>query len=203
MKEQDKNKTMGKYFEALYPFVFAVLGLLALIYFKVDYTMPKFEKVLDGAITFSSIVVGFLGALLGILISIKSSAIVNEIFRTNERNTLKRYFYEPFLLGIVVVVSSGVLHVLSQYDGIIPRLTFYLWSFSIIWFIPSTFRVVNTFMSVFFVSNSTPDRPQSNVEKDPIKREELRERLRKQAGEYVIHPSDEQHESDINKTDAK
>ncbi|MDO8223950.1 hypothetical protein [Bacillus cabrialesii] len=61
------------------------------VFIDFTYAVKNFDKVLDGAITFSSIVLGFLGALLGILISIKDSAIVSAIFESKEKN-IKLFF---------------------------------------------------------------------------------------------------------------
>ncbi|MCY9508549.1 hypothetical protein M5W68_20575 [Paenibacillus larvae] len=185
MNDKSSKGGIGKVLSLIYPSMIALVCTTIAIKYKVTYKLPNFDKVLDGSITFSSIVVGFLGALLGILISIKDSEIVDKIFRSNERTTLKIFFYEPFLLGVFVVVTSAFMHVLRAYDTLFSGLIFYIWLFLTIWFFPSTFRVVNTFMSVFFVSNKSSVRPKSNVETDPFRRQELKERLKKSKNEVT------------------
>jgi hypothetical protein len=179
VEKRNNEGVLGKIVSFAYPIIISLLSLVASYMLKINYKMPNYDKVLDGAITFSSIVVGFLGALLGILISIKDSAIVDKIFRSKERTTLRFFFYEPFVLGLLVVVSSAIMHVMRAYDDHSSTVTYYVWLLVTVWFIPSTFRVVNTLMSIFFVSNITTQRPQSNVETDPVRREEMKQRLKK------------------------
>ncbi|OME07842.1 hypothetical protein BSK64_06180 [Paenibacillus odorifer] len=178
---EDKGSLVGKIIGLAYPFIFGAASLYLAYRYDVTYKIPNFDKVLDGAITFSSIVVGFLGALLGILISIKDSEVVDSIFRSKEKSTLKYYFYEPFLLGLAVVVSSAFMHVMRAYDNRLSSdVTFYIWLLVTVWFLPSTFRVVNNFMSVFFASHINTGRPAGNSETDLTRRQERRDRLTRQ-----------------------
>jgi H+/Cl- antiporter ClcA len=169
----------AKWLNTLYPILIA--GVATYILYKLDFTfkVKNFDKVLDGAITFSSIVVGFLGALLGILVSIKDSNIVKAIFVTNEKYTIKYYFNETFIVGLLVVISSCVMHVLREYNTVWTDIFFYSWIILFSWFLPSTYRIINVLMTVFFKSNNTSaeTRPDSNRIDDDARREEMRRNL--------------------------
>lgn len=143
----------------VYPFLIGGVASGVLFWLNIDYKIPNFEKVLDNATIFSSIVVGFLGALLGILVSIKDTEIVTAIFETEEKSTLKSYFNETFLLGIVVVLCSSVMQVLRSQESITTLIIFHIWALISFWFIPSTYRIVNILMSVFFKTNDSKGRP--------------------------------------------
>ncbi|MFD1708930.1 hypothetical protein ACFSCZ_19895 [Siminovitchia sediminis] len=153
------------FFHKTYPFFIGCLVSGILFWLNIDYRIPNFEKVLDNATIFSSIVVGFLGALLGILVSIKDAEIVATIFETEEKHTLKSYFNETFLLGIIVVLFSSLMQVLRSYENSTTLIMFHLWVLISIWFIPSTYRIVNILMSVFFKVNNSKSRPEDDDSK--------------------------------------
>lgn len=150
--------------ESWYPFLIGVAMVVLALYFKINHQIKNFDNVLDTIITFSSIVTGFLAALLGILVSIKDSDIVKAIFRSKEKLTLKYFFYETFTLGFALVLTSGVMHVLIGYGFKATILVFYFWFFITFWFFPSTYRIVSILLSILFKANnkSNNDRPESN-----------------------------------------
>ncbi|WP_010502848.1 hypothetical protein [Paenibacillus elgii] len=168
---------VAKYFGWLYPLLLALIILAVAYKFGFNSKVKYFDKVLDGSITFSSIVVGFLGALLGILISIRDSSIVKAIFETNEKKTLKLYFQETFIIGFAVVIFSCTMHVMRDESSVVTDWLFTAWILVAAWFIPSTYRIVSILMSVFFSSNISIDRPQGNKTEDPQTREQMRKNL--------------------------
>ncbi|ATO38745.1 hypothetical protein GTID1_17100 [Geobacillus thermodenitrificans] len=161
------------------PLLIAQIVVFFLIKFGFDYRVSNFDKVLDGAITFSSIVVGFLGALLGILVSIKNSDIVSTIFESKERFTLKYYFNEAFTIGFLVVFLSCTMHVLRAKSSVTTDIIFYVWSIVTVAFVPSTYRIVSILMTVFFKSNIVISRPEDNNVISRVERNSIKERLSK------------------------
>ncbi|WP_281885716.1 hypothetical protein [Paenibacillus sp. YYML68] len=166
-----------KFLGWFYPLLLALLLLALAFKFGFNSKVKYFDKVLDGSITFSSIVVGFLGALLGILMSIRDSLIVKAIFATNEKKTLKLYFQETFIIGFAVVISSCVMHVIREDISLLTDWIFTIWLLVVAWFIPSTYRIVSILMSVFFSSNNSSTRPQGNKTNDITAREQLKKNL--------------------------
>lgn len=167
---------MSKIIDRLYPLGISVTLVFLLNYIGFDKTAHNFEKVLDSAVTFSSIVVGFLAALLGILVSIRNTEIVGEIFAQKEYKTLKRYFNETFIMGFSVILFSNSLYILMNETSKIAEILFFIWITVSFWFILSTYRIVNILMSVFFKANASDQRPESNVAEN---REEIKDRLKK------------------------
>lgn len=169
---------MPKFTGFIYPWLFSLI----IVYFgyKINFhhSVSNFDKVLDGTIVFSSIVVGFLSALLGILISIRNSEIVREIFEEKEKGTLKYYFYEAITLGFLVVGTSIVMHVLRGTNITVADIVFYIWNVLIVAFVPSTYRIVSILMSIFFKAGDTNKRPDGNDSSD-LEKEERRKRLSK------------------------
>lgn len=170
------NNKIAKKIEVCYPIFAGVAVTGCVLFFKITHDIKNFANVLDTIITFSSIVTGFLAALLGILVSIKDSYIVKAIFESREKGILKYYFYETFTIGFILVITSGIMHVLIGYDFKFTLLIFYLWTFLTFWFFPSTYRIVSILLSVLFKANNKPKdkRPDSNKlsedETDKMKR---------------------------------
>ncbi|OTW89022.1 hypothetical protein GVV68_16980 [Bacillus cereus] len=167
---------MGRILSWFSAFLFGVVVTYIAHIIGFNHKVSNFDKVLDGSITFSSIVVGFLAALLGILISIRDTEIVKEIFRQNEIGTLKYYFNEALILGFITVILSGILHVVRGNTFLSVTIIFYVWSVGLFWFIASTYRIVHLLMNIFFKSHYNTRRPQP-VEDDPDEQEAMRQGL--------------------------
>lgn len=170
------------YVHLLPSFIIALLTAAALFFMGINSDIHNFDKVLDGAINFSSIVLGFLGALLGILLSIKDSEIVKAIFRNNGKSLLKYYFNESFITGLLVVILSSIMHIVRKDKGdptLLADIMFYVWVTIVVFFIFSTYRIVNILMNVFFKANdnNAQTRPEGNTITDEERRNEMRNRL--------------------------
>lgn len=180
--EKDRINRFGKLMGFAYPYLISAIFTVLLFFTGFNYSSNGFEKILDAAITFSSIIVGFLGALLGILISIKDSKIVKDIFDTKEKYTLKHYFEETFLIGIGIVVLTCSMYVLINIKNkIVIDIFYYSWLFITLLFIPSSYRIISLLMSVFFNSNNdrSDERPEGNdLNKDDL--EAMKNNLKKE-----------------------
>ncbi|MYL71737.1 hypothetical protein GLW00_12795 [Halobacillus litoralis] len=168
-------------FRYLFPFILALTCCGLSYKYSISYNYKNFEKVLDGVITFGSIVVGFLGALLGILVSVRNSGIVKEIFESNNKTVLKIYFNETFIVGFLTIITSISLYILKEYDQVASKIVFYFWILFVIWFIPSTYRIINILMTVLFKSNVRDNslRPEGNAVDNHEDREDMKERLKR------------------------
>lgn len=145
----------------------------------INYNFKNLDKVLEGTTNFSSILLGFLGALLGILLSIKDSDIVRYIFDQKGSSWLKFYFNESFIFGLIVVILSAVMQVFIDESSSFAKVLFLSWIFSLTYFMYSTFRIVRFLMKIFFNSNAVNanDRPESNLVEDDQQRLEMRNSL--------------------------
>lgn len=138
-----------------YIFVY-VLSLIVVVLgfiFEWTYKIEKFDKVLDSVITFSSIILGFLGALLGILITIKDSNIMKKIYKENHKKTIKFYFSEAIIFGFLVVIVSTILHLFVGSDKNYVQCVFFFWIFLTSQFFFSSYRVISTLMHIMFKSD--------------------------------------------------
>lgn len=153
------------------PLLLSICMSVLLIRFGFDPGVKRFEKVLDGSITFSSILVGFLSALMGIMMSIRSSDVVKGMFEVRNKKLLVYYLSETIFLGFAVVISSGLMYTFIESCGY--HLPFYSWIVVTFWFLPSSIRVVLMMLLILFKSDVTLSRPQGN-NMDPEERERAR-----------------------------
>lgn len=178
MADNNQN-SMVRGFHLIVPIIISGIFLTLFYYFGIDHQLKNFDKVLEGATNFSSIILGFLGALLGILLSIKDSEIVKTIFAEKGASWLKYYFSESFIVGLSVVIFSSVMQIFVEDKTIYAKILFYIWFFCVVYFICSTYRVVNILMTVFFKANDSNAsvRPEGNRIEDEAEREAIRNRL--------------------------
>lgn len=165
----------GKILSIIFPWLIPLIIILVTLPLDFTYKIKNFDGVLNSVITFSSIIVGFLGALLGILITIKNTRIIKEIKDNNEMNTLRYYFNEALILGFIVVIMSIIFQVLKDYHFAFVLYFFYIWFVFSAAFTLSSFRIIKLLMKTFFKSDESEERPSSNV--DSINKEE-REKMK-------------------------
>lgn len=170
---------MVMYMYRLYPILWVVVVIIINHFLLgLNNEINQFDKILDASITFTSIAIGFIAALLGILITIKDSEIVKRIFEEDEHKSLKSWFYEAFIIGVLLLISTCINYVFLNDVNIWSTLFFYMWLSAIVWFAYSLFRIINVLMDVFFKSNDTEMRPESNRYSDE-ERQEAKKRLKK------------------------
>jgi hypothetical protein len=148
-KESMKNKVLIT-IEVILPFLIAALITTVALSLGFNSKIDKFEKIVDGTITFSSILVGFLAALMGILVSIKDSDIVKHIFEVRGKVLLAVYLSETIFLGFLTVIASGVMYPFIENSEILWP--FIVWQITIFWFFPSSIRIVFVMMLILFKS---------------------------------------------------
>lgn len=171
---------LGKILSYIYPWLIPVIIILLTIPYNISYKIKNFSDVLESVVTFSSIIVGFLGALLGILITINNSKIIKEISGNNEMGTVRYFFNETLVLGFIVVLLSIAFQVLKDYEFAFVKYYFYIWFVFTVTFIISSFRVIQLLMNVFFKAHKTNERPASNVEEiNEYQREKIKQELTK------------------------
>lgn len=174
---------LGKILSYIYPWAISIFIIIILltIPFDISHKVKNFSNVLESVVIFSSIIVGFLGALLGILITIKNSKIIKEIDDNNEMRTVRYFFNESLILGFVVILLSIAFQVLKDYEYDFVQYYFYVWFTITGVFALSSFRIIQLLMNIFFKSNDTNERPESNTsEIDAIQREKMKKNLTKQ-----------------------
>lgn len=176
---------MGRFWERFYPFLISLFFVILMLYLNIGPAVKGFEKVLDGVITFSSIVVGFLGALLAVIMSLSKSEVIKHLYdyKLEERNGEGKgkvlffvYCYQAISSGFITVLFSIFMYVIKELSSSSWYITyiFGLWMFITIFFITSSFRIINILMIVLSqeAKTNSPDR-QPKKQKTKLSKEQL------------------------------
>lgn len=166
---------MNNKFYFIIPWLVSCIISLAALLLNFSYELPRFEKVLDAVITFGSIIIGFLAALLGILITIKNSEIMKEIYNNNQDILLKAYFVEAISSGFIVIILSTIMHLLIGHKHIFVDVVFFIWMVCLSLFLFSSYRIISLLMKVLFKSSFGEDQEENAADfqnKIPVKNKE-------------------------------
>lgn len=168
------------YVELLFPIVLASITTVTLVYFDFNPGLKRFEKLVDGSITFSSIIVGFLAAMLGILVSIKESKVVKAIFSNRTKSQLAFYFSESIFLGFLVIGTAGALYLVMDSMNTRSTSIFIIWTASLLWFLFSSLRIIIVMLLILFHDPEKDKRPDGNALSDDEREQSRSRNARKQ-----------------------
>lgn len=130
---------------------------------KMDPTIKGFDSVLDGIISFSSIVLGFVAALLAIILSISKSTVMNHLYNfvgsrgaINGKTLLFGFFKSSLYSGFATVIISIFMYVISNKEKIVlyEEIITYIWVGVTIFFVCSSYRIVSILMHTLFKHES-------------------------------------------------
>ncbi len=175
----------GVQFESRYPFFISTcLAIVTGIVLNcLNTSLGNLDKVIDGIITFSSIIIGFLGVLLAILLSIRNTEIITYIFAHTQKNVLLKYFRSAVISGLLLVIMSISMFFLKKFKGInlfnlftLDKVLFLLWIYLMSYFFLSSYRIIDIVMCIVFKDpQATSKRPKSK-KIEPDKEEALKKR---------------------------
>ena len=142
--------------ERAYPYILASVVTRLLIVNKIYlYNSKDFGEVLNGLVTLDSIIIGFLGAIMPVILSMKNeSKFVRYVFENDKKNLFMKYLKATIFWGLLDATLSLILH---TRDLIIkPENMYFLWIFVTIVFISATYRSMS-YMVVLLFSKDKDD----------------------------------------------
>jgi len=145
-----KIKNISYIWERIYPLFLSLFVTILLICRNFTPELKGFDRVLDGSITFISIVLGFLAALVGIILSVSGTKAIKNIYQyvndKNGGNVFIAYVKAPIRMGFLSLVISIIMLILIEYMSFVTLIITYLWIFTTVYFILASYRVVNIMM---------------------------------------------------------
>ena len=100
---------MNRKLERYGPYILTMVVAICYIYFS-DYLFisiqPKTEKIATIIITLASIFLGFIGVMYGILISLKDSLLMKNLYKYLIIKDIKKYTQESFYSNWVAILLS-------------------------------------------------------------------------------------------------
>ena len=144
------------YFERIYPYLGAtvITGIMAWkkIVFVEDVNM---ESALEGVNTTAALIIGFLGAMLPVILGMKNeSKFVKYVFEKDSKKLFLRYTKSTIMSGLILVAVTVSLYFrISIPKRIISKL-FFSWIFLLVLFLMCTYRSLSNMLNLVFSKDS-------------------------------------------------
>ena len=101
----------------LYPYVLSVVIFVLFKFVKNSlYQSKNINDALDAVITVSSLIIGFLGAVLPVIMSMKNdSKLVKYVFERDKDMLFLKYIKQTLIVGVLVIIVSVTVYFRDQY----------------------------------------------------------------------------------------
>lgn len=165
--------------ERLSPYLVAIIVVGLCRFYKFNMMDDKnYKELLNGLVTLDSIIIGFLGTVMPVILSMKNeSKFVRYVFEKDKNNLFCKYLKVTILLGIINVVFSLLMHVRCTMVVPLRMKSYYGWIFVSTAFLVATYRSMSYMISLIFTRDSE-DLEKGDVEDQSIgksRRNELQE----------------------------
>ncbi len=145
------------YFERGYPYVISVIVFALLYRYKINFiSNGNFNDAIDGISTIASLIVGFLGAILPVILGMKNeSKFVKYVFENDINKLFLKYIKEDIAFGLLTLFVSVALYFKDEtIFGKINVYIFYLWTSLIVLFLLLTYRCLSKMLTLIFSSDN-------------------------------------------------
>lgn len=151
------RRKAGYYWEKYYPYAAFVCVLIIVYTNKINFIdNENLPDALDSVNTICSLIIGFLGAILPVILGMKNeSKIVKYVFEKDRDKLFLKYIKETIFWGLVTLLVTTMLYFQSdaEYHSVFSML-FYVWAALIILFLLLTFRSTSRMLSLIFSDDS-------------------------------------------------
>lgn len=175
---------MPKICEKWYPYVVALLLVVGISRLKSDFLISEnTNDALTAIITVDSLVIGFIGAILPVIMSMKNdSEFVKYVFKKDKDKLFLRYIKQTLFIGIILIVVAITLYFRDQYIGsYYYKLSIKLCTYFLVCFLLCTYRCLNNILNLVFSNDDPFKNDQYNIKSE--KEEHFRSRVIKEQQE--------------------
>lgn len=160
--------------ERIYPYVFGVLIAYYMFKRKMNFINDKnMDMALDGVNTTAALIIGFLGAMLPVILGMKNeSKFVKYVFEKDSKKLFLKYIKSTLMSGLLLVAITVILYFRNSFIESYGKNIFFVWVFLLVCFLLCTYRSLSNMLNLVFAKDS-----------------ELRKNLRK--GNEIKKTSDE------------
>ncbi|NNG67734.1 hypothetical protein [Caldanaerobacter subterraneus] len=172
-------------YEKYWPlFLSLIIAFLFFVIIPNKIKIPQnFDNFLTAAITFISIILGFLGVALTIILSIRNTELMEFIFQNTSKERLKNYFKNPIISGffdVIVTIGLYFFDIYKDYTittklGItVGKCILILWIFLSMYFLFSSYRIIDIVMIIIFKDPKETQKRLPSEKIDPEDEKELK-----------------------------
>lgn len=110
---------MQKKIEITYPYIISMLVIIPFVIIDNNlYQSENINSALEAVITVTSLIIGFLGAILPIIMSMKNdSKLVKYVFEKDKDKLFLKYIKHTLVIGIALIVIAMTVFFRDQYVG--------------------------------------------------------------------------------------
>ena len=154
--------------ERIFVIIMTIIALIISIKFnfRID-LLGEYQTLLSNTISFSSIFIGVLMTLVGLLLGYVNKDVIKKI---NANDLLVKYFIFPILSGILVVAMSLILGVLLGEKAIANQV--FLNIISKIWFTMTVYFILSTIRVIWLMLIILKEVFQEDIEEEKDKKVE-------------------------------
>ena len=142
-------------FERLWPYILSLILLIIFIAVPINKDKVDIEKILDPVITMVSIIIGFIGAIIPLILgSKKESKIVKYILEKDNQQLLMKYLLVCIKTGLSLIVISFIVafrDIIEQ--EVIRKICLYIWIYVILLFLCLTYRCMSYVFNLIFIND--------------------------------------------------
>ncbi len=143
--------------ERIYPHVIAISFVIILKKTAIEpINSNKIDSLIDGIITLDSIIIGFMGAIIPVILSMKNeSKLVKYVFDRDKDGLFKKYISETIAYGLADICISLSVYIRDILINVyIMKLIKILFVYTFILFIVATYRSMSCMLKLIFTQDS-------------------------------------------------
>lgn len=175
-------KSRAKYYaERMYPYIFSLAIVLCLRNAETPVIEnPNYIEVLSGLVTLDSIVIGFLGAIMPVILSMKNeSKFVKYVFENDKQGLFSKYLKVTVFTGLLSAVLSLIMHLRGSMPEFWVSIAFKSWMFFTVLFLVSTYRSMSYMITLVFSKDNFEDSTNDHEREKTRKEKELEDKYSK------------------------
>lgn len=147
---------MKKLIEMLYPYVLSVVIFVLFKFVKNSlYQSKNINDALDAVITVSSLIIGFLGAVLPVIMSMKNdSKLVKYVFERDKDKLFLKHIKQTLIVGVLVIIVSVTVYFRDQYkDTWYEKWNIPILAYMLSCFLLCTYRCFSNMLNLIFMND--------------------------------------------------
>ena len=166
--------------ERTYPYIIAGIGTYAIWkYGAIDFLSSKnLNDALTAIITVSSIIIGFMGTILPVILSMKNdSKVVQYVFQRDKHRLFLKYIKSALGLGIALILCS----IIPYFEDLFEKTALYKYLpyaviYLLISFLCATFRCLNNMLNLIFKADGEIKESKRSEKKEESEQKKMLDR---------------------------
>jgi hypothetical protein len=143
---------LGYYSERGYPYICSLVITIVLFRLKINISeIDDYKELLNGLVTLESIIIGFIGAIMPVILSMKNeSKFVKYVFEKDKKNLFCKYLKSTILFGLLSASITLIMHIRTGMSSLVIKFAYYFWIYITVLFLILTYRSMSHMINLVF-----------------------------------------------------